>query len=111
MTHFVSALSTFMWYKSFTDRVLELGHINKAINVFKIDCEGCEMDTFRAWIDAPVKLQQILVEIHKHGATALMICFKRCTVPVMPYSTRNQIYSINSGIFVLNTALCCCRPN
>lgn len=55
-------------YKSFTDTVSELGHVNKTIDVFKIDCEGCELDTYQAWLEAPVKLQQILVEIHKHGA-------------------------------------------
>ncbi|KAL3780118.1 hypothetical protein ACHAW5_005756 [Stephanodiscus triporus] len=55
-------------YKSFTDTLSELGHVNRTIDVFKIDCEGCELDTYQAWLEAPVKLQQILVEIHKHGA-------------------------------------------
>jgi hypothetical protein len=55
-------------YKSFTDTVSELGHVNRTIDLFKIDCEGCELDTYQAWLEAPVKLQQILVEIHKHGA-------------------------------------------
>lgn len=57
-------------YKSFTDTVVELGHINRTIDIFKIDCEGCEFDTYRAWLDAPVKIQQILVEIHGIGDKA-----------------------------------------
>lgn len=53
-------------FKSFSDTVSELGHVNKTIDIFKIDCEGCELDTYQAWLDAPVKLQQILVEDHNH---------------------------------------------
>jgi hypothetical protein len=57
-------------YKSFKDTVAELGHINRTIDIFKIDCEGCEFDTFRAWLDAPVVIQQILVEVHGTGDRA-----------------------------------------
>lgn len=49
-------------FKSMKDTVNELGHEGRTINIFKMDCEGCELETF--WLDANVKLQQVLVEIH-----------------------------------------------
>ena len=79
-------------YKSFADTVAELGHVNRTIDIFKIDCEGC-FDTFRKWLDAPVKIQQILVEIHDIGEKAHDM-FKTCMIQDMPFSTRKPTYSI-----------------
>jgi hypothetical protein len=45
--------------------VNELGHNNRVIDIFKIDCEGCEWTTISDWFTADVTLRQILVETHK----------------------------------------------
>jgi len=45
---------------------MELGHLGRTIDLFKIDCEGCEIDTFPAWFEADVVLKQILVEVHSN---------------------------------------------
>lgn len=52
-------------FKSLSDMVRDLGHVGRTIDIFKIDCEGCEWMTFASWFDAPVKISQILVEVHQ----------------------------------------------
>jgi len=52
----------------------KLGHANRTIDVFKIDCEGCEYSLFFpeffAMIKARnVKIRQIAIEIHPAGST------------------------------------------
>ncbi len=51
------------------------------------------------------------IQPNTKGDPSDTICFSRCMMPDMPSSIKNQIYSINSGIYVSNTALCCCRPS
>lgn len=49
------------------DTMKMLGHENlDVIDVFKIDCEGCEWTSFEDWLapDMP-RLNQILIELHK----------------------------------------------
>ncbi|KAF4691031.1 hypothetical protein FOZ60_016395 [Perkinsus olseni] len=44
-----------------------LGHADRVIDIFKIDCEGCEFDTFRTWFDGKNDKSlptQILIEVH-----------------------------------------------
>jgi len=55
-------------YKSLKQTIDELGHRDRVIDIFKIDCEGCEWTTFREWFFPNVYestiLKQILVEVH-----------------------------------------------
>lgn len=47
--------------------VEKLGHTNKTIDLFKIDCEGCEWETFEHWFERGVNIRQVLVELHNTG--------------------------------------------
>lgn len=51
-------------FKTLEETAKELAHIGRTIDVFKIDCEGCELQTYSSWLKAPVVLKQIVVEIH-----------------------------------------------
>lgn len=51
-------------YMTLNDTVTLLGHAGRTIDIFKIDCEGCEFSTFDGWFDADINLKQILVEVH-----------------------------------------------
>ena len=51
-------------FKTLAAVVNELGHNERVIDIFKIDCEGCEWATAPQWFEAPVTLRQILVETH-----------------------------------------------
>jgi hypothetical protein len=37
----------------------ELNHTGRTIDVFKIDCEGCEWNTYNIWFEAPVGLYKL----------------------------------------------------
>ena len=48
--------------KSFQETIKELGHENRTIDLFKIDCEGCEWTTYEDWIDFDIR--QLQIEVH-----------------------------------------------
>mmetsp|Transcript_15861 Transcript_15861/g.24023 ORF Transcript_15861/g.24023 Transcript_15861/m.24023 type:complete len:329 (+) Transcript_15861:138-1124(+) len=59
-------------FKSMSTTLEELGHQNKVIDIFKIDCEECEWDTAVSWFEAATKhnvlIRQIQVELHRNQA-------------------------------------------
>ncbi len=55
--------------KSLESIMKELNHINRKIDIFKIDCEGCEYDVMPPVFDAiaqgQLQIDQILIEMHR----------------------------------------------
>jgi len=51
-------------FKSLSTIIKELGHEGRTIDIFKIDCEGCEWETAAKWFEADITLRQIQIELH-----------------------------------------------
>lgn len=51
-------------FLSFPATLEKLGHVGRRIDIFKIDCEGCEWFSFKDWLDPAVDIRQILIETH-----------------------------------------------
>jgi hypothetical protein len=52
-------------FKTIQETLITLGHVNRTIDLFKIDCEGCEWFSYKDWIDpSNVDIRQIQVEVH-----------------------------------------------
>ena len=50
-------------FMSFPQIVQHFNHTNRIIDIFKIDCEGCEWSTYLDWISYP-HIRQVLIETH-----------------------------------------------
>jgi hypothetical protein len=68
-------------YKSLKETVQELGHVGRTVDIFKIDCEGCEWQTFPAFFDAGVELRQIQIELHSKAKKDAKIIFNPMPIP------------------------------
>jgi hypothetical protein len=51
-------------FLSFQEIQGRLGHEHRRIDIFKIDCEGCEYTTYKDWLQPNVFIRQVLVETH-----------------------------------------------
>lgn len=58
-------------YKSFQETVAALGHEGRFVDIFKIDCEGCEWRIYKDLLSTNVSLMQILVEVHSTPPAAI----------------------------------------
>ena len=63
-TSFIDPAQGGRTFKTMPQTVEELGHTGRTIDLFKIDCEGCEWQVYPTWLNAGVHLRQILVEMH-----------------------------------------------
>jgi len=54
-------------FKTMKTIAKELGHIGRTIEIFKIDCDGCEWSTYPGWFTEDLKIRQINVELHPQG--------------------------------------------
>lgn len=50
-------------YKTFQETMELLDH-RGVIDILSLDCAGCEWTTFQDWLDAPINIGQVLVEVH-----------------------------------------------
>ena len=64
-------------FKTMEETVQELGHRGGIIDIFKIDCEGCEWATSPSWTDANIVIQQISVELHGNVGSQITDFFRR----------------------------------
>ena len=44
--------------------VKELGHDGREVDIFRLDCNGCEWSTYKEWLTSGIHIKQILVELH-----------------------------------------------
>ena len=84
-------------FKSLGTTVEELGHKNREINIFKIDCEGCELQTAVTWFSAAAKynavIHQILVKVHGFKNAGKIHAFSiSCTSMATLFSTRKSTW-------------------
>jgi hypothetical protein len=71
----VEAFDSSFTTKSLQTMMRELGHTNRKIDIFKIDCEGCEFQAMPPVFDAiaagTLRIDQILIEMHNPGRDGL----------------------------------------
>jgi len=57
-------LSSARHFMTLQETIETLGHRKRVIDVFKIDCERCEWESYNDWFNSDVVMMQILVETH-----------------------------------------------
>jgi hypothetical protein len=51
-------------FYSLPQTLYRLGHIGRRIDIFKIDCEGCEWTSYKDWLNEDVDIRQLQIEMH-----------------------------------------------
>jgi Methyltransferase domain len=74
-------------FLSFQDIQNRLGHENRTIDLFKIDCEGCEWHSYKDWIDAD--LRQIMMETHE---LPIVVKAKRTDFGILPTVAASEVF-------------------
>lgn len=66
----IKKLNVTFYTRSVRSIVEELGHTGRKIDIFKIDCEGCEFEAmppvFEAMAAGSMQIDQLLIEIHAY---------------------------------------------
>jgi len=94
-------------FKSLKTIVKELGHEGRIIDIFKIDCEGCEWSTYKSWFDAGVTLKQIQVEVHHNYVPITKYFFDTMYKNhyVITHKEKNIIHCLKAGGTEVATAV------
>mmetsp|Transcript_57073 Transcript_57073/g.139062 ORF Transcript_57073/g.139062 Transcript_57073/m.139062 type:complete len:394 (-) Transcript_57073:44-1225(-) len=73
-------------YKSLNDTMAELGHLNRPVDIFKIDCEGCEWEVYQDFFLPGIDLRQILIELHASKKPSFRggALYKKVHLPATP---------------------------
>jgi len=92
--------------KSLQRTVTELGHRGRVIDIFKIDCDKCEWETYDSWFDADAVLRQVQVEIHRNPQPKIQNFFRafRNQGYVMFHKEPNTAYPLNSPVAAIELA-------
>lgn len=72
-------------FRTFPQTMQELNHVDRRIDVFKIDCEGCEWKSYNDWIDPTIDIRQILIETHPGDALKQNVSVANMFVLLMKY--------------------------
>ena len=51
-------------YMTLKETVQHLGHQGRELDIMRLDCEGCEWNTFREWLGTEISIGQIVVSLH-----------------------------------------------
>jgi len=86
--------------KSLKRTITELGHQGRTIDVFKIDCDNCEWETYQSWFESDVILRQVQVEIHRNPRPQIQNFFRafRNNGYVMFHKEPNIAHPLNSPV-------------
>lgn len=60
----VDARSSRRNFMTLKETVHHLGHEGRELDILRIDCEGCEWQTFREWLTSGISSKQILATLH-----------------------------------------------
>mmetsp|Transcript_78456 Transcript_78456/g.248017 ORF Transcript_78456/g.248017 Transcript_78456/m.248017 type:complete len:374 (+) Transcript_78456:42-1163(+) len=69
----------------------ELGHEGRTLDLLKIDCEGCEWETYRSWLGEGMRVRQILVELHGFSRAHELFSFLNEMGYVIAYKEPNTL--------------------